>query len=104
MTALPSAGSVSLRSILAGRSVDARRSIGAEDSSVVWDSTAGRGWLSIAGIVTGGCRTIADAGSGLRTARTRRSGVDVSLTARNSGRAAGGVSPRVADTDEGISD
>src|SRR5438132_6685085 len=71
MTALPSPGSVSLRSVLAGRSVGIRCSIGAEDSAVVRESTSGRGRLSTTGVTTGGCRTIAGAGSGLTTAGTR---------------------------------
>src|SRR5207253_10642430 len=102
MTALPSPGSVSLRSALAGRSVGIRCSIGAEDSAVVRESTAGRGRLSTTGVTTGGCRTIAGAGRGLTTAGTDRSKVDAFLTARTSGR--GDVGSRAADADGGASD
>ena len=104
MTALPSPGSVSLRSALAGRSVGIRCSIGAEDSAVVRESTAGRGRLSTTGVTTGGCRTIAGAGSGLTTAGTGRSKVDAFLTARTSGRVDVDVGSRAADADGGASD
>src|SRR4029450_13127488 len=103
MTALPSPGSESLRSVLTGRSLGTGRSIGALGSGVVRDSTAGRGRLWIAGTAPGGCRTIAGAGSGLRTAGTRGSGVDVSSAARNSGRVDGDVSSPVGDTAQGTS-
>src|SRR5437660_9728590 len=102
MTALPSPGSVSLRSALAGRSVGIRCSIGAEDSAVVRESTAGRGRLSTTGVTTGGCRTIAGAGSGLTTAGTGRSKVDAFLTARTAGRVDGGS--RGAGSDGGAAD
>src|SRR3989442_2876007 len=104
MTALPSPGSVSRRSVQADRSGGISCLIGAEDSAVVREWTAGRGRLSTTGVTTGRCRTIAGAGSGLTTAGTGRSSVDAFLTARNSGRVDADVGSRVADADEGASD
>src|SRR6266511_4039207 len=96
MAALPSPTSLSLRSILAGRSAGAGGSIGARDAAT------GRRRLPNTDGATGGRRTITGAGSGLATAGARRYTIESSLTARDSGRA--GVWSRVAHADEGTSD